>query len=109
MRKALAVGESVAWRRKPDALTAAGRRKLARKLRGLADEQVALGSRLRKLWHARARPSNFNDTHRRLMRSVKALRQAATALERGRAPAPPPDEPLTPAGVLHALRASLAP
>jgi len=109
VRKALAVGESVAWRRKPSGLTAAARRKLARELRGLADEQVALGARLRKLWHTRARPSNHADTHGRLMRSVKALRQAASALERGRAPAPPPDEPLTPAGVLLALRASLAP
>jgi hypothetical protein len=106
VRKGLAGRDYVDWRRKPRSLGAAERRKLARRLEALGEEQVALGKRLRRLWHARARPSNHADTHRRLLRSARALRKAARALERNRPPAAPADEPLTPAGV---LRASLVP
>jgi hexosaminidase len=94
------------WRDRPKVLTPGERRLLARRLARLAGAQVALGRRLRRLFHARSRPSNFEITARRLQASVASLRRAARALERG---APPPPDPraatMTLADVYRELRA----
>ncbi len=91
-RKALAGAPYVAWRR-GRALPTRERRRLARELSRLADEQTALGRRLRALWLRRARPEGFELTRRRLLRSVRSMRRAARGLARGRPPAPPPPHP----------------
>lgn len=85
-RKGLAGLAWLDWRRRPERLGARERRRLAARLRRLADEQQALGRRLRALWLRRSQPSNFEWTARRLARSVRSLRRAATALELGRPP-----------------------
>jgi hypothetical protein len=96
-----------AWRRKPDDWRAAERRRLARALATLAGEQVTLERQLRRLWLARSRPSNFEITHGRVQRSVRALRSAARALELNRPGAAAGRTKLTPEGVLAELRESL--
>jgi len=90
-RKALAAGEWLAWRKKPERLDARGRRRLARSLELLAGEQADLGKRLARLWLARSRPSNFEINKRRLALSQQSLRRAARALRRNAAPSPAPD------------------
>ncbi len=106
-RKGLAGGEYLAWRRQPTRARAAARRRLARELRSLADEQARLGRLLRRLWLRRSRPSNFEITGRRLKRAVRSLRRAARALERNRPPAPPPPHPgMSMAAVLRELQRS---
>jgi hypothetical protein len=105
VRKAIAGRAWLAWRGRPARLDARGRSRLARGLRELADEQRALERRLHRLWLARSRPSNFEITQRRIATSVRGLRRAARALERGRAPpAPPPPGGFDPASVAAALR-----
>jgi len=89
VRKTRAARRWLTWRRDPRSLRDEGRRRLASELRGLADEQVQIGRRLRELWLERSEPSNFEITKRRLDRSVRSLRRGAVSLERGRAPAPP--------------------
>jgi hypothetical protein len=91
-RKGLAGASYLAWRRGkgPDAR---GRRRLARELTALAGEQAGLARRLRRLWLRRNQPSNFDLTKRRIDASVRSLRRASRALERNRAPAPPPTHP----------------
>jgi hypothetical protein len=91
VRKALAAGEWLAWRKRPDCLGARGRRRLARSLELLAGEQVDLGRRLARLWLARSRPSNLEITRRRLRCSQQSLRRAARALRKNAAPSPAPD------------------
>ena len=91
VRKALAAGEWLAWRKRPDRLHAGGRRRLARSLELLAGEQANLGRRLARLWLARSRPSNLEITRRRLRCSQQSLRRAARALRRNAAPSPAPD------------------
>ena len=106
VRKARAGLDHLDWRRNPGSLRAPERRRLARTLAGLADEQHALGGRFRKLWLARSAVSNLDRTERRLRRSVRSLRAAARSLERNR-PAPPPDlRELKPMDVLRAIRSS---
>jgi hypothetical protein len=105
VRKAIAGRAWLAWRARPARLDARGRRRLARGLRELADEQRALERRLQRLWLARSRPSNFEITKRRITTSVRGLRRAARSLERGSAPpAPSPPEGFDPASVAAALR-----
>jgi hypothetical protein len=89
--KSLAALDWLAWRERPGRLGARQRRALARRLATLAREQSALGRRLRGLWDARSRPSNFGITRHRLDGSIRSLRRAARALERGRPPRPDPD------------------
>ncbi len=91
VRKTLAAGEWLAWRKKPERLDARGRRRLARSLELLAKEQGDLGKRLARLWLARSRPSNFEINKRRLSSSQQSLRRAARALQRNAAPPPAPD------------------
>jgi hypothetical protein len=67
-----------------------------------------LGRRLRRLWLARSRPSNFEITKRRLERSVRSLRRAARALAHNRPPPPPPKHPGLDVGdVMRAVYRSL--
>ena len=89
-RKGLATLEWLAWRAKPARLDARGRRALARTLAKLADEQAALGKRLKRLWLARAAPGGFSVTATRLSGSVRSLRAAARQLERNQPPAEAP-------------------
>jgi hypothetical protein len=91
VRKALAAGEWLAWRKQPERLDARGRRRLARSLELLAGEQTDLGKRLARLWLARSQPSNFEITRHRLRLSQQSLRRAARALRRNAAPSPAPD------------------
>ena len=109
VRKALAGQRYVAWRERPARLDRAARRALARELGSLSDAQRALAARLRRLWRARSRPSNFEITGRRLSRSIASLRHAARALERDRPPAPPPPhEGFTTAAVFAELKRAAA-
>ncbi len=108
LEKARAGLDYNAWRRDPALWKAGDRRRLARRLADLAGEQTALGRRLKRLWLARSLPSDFEVTRRRLMRSVRAMRKAARALENNRPSPPPTREPITVAGVLRAVRESLA-
>jgi len=107
VRKARAGLEYLDWLRRPSRRSAPERRRLARSLCSLADEQSALGRRLRRLWLARSAISNLEHTQLRLRRSVRSLRRAARALERNRPPPPPAREPITRKGVLEAVRRSL--
>jgi hypothetical protein len=90
VRKAAAARSWVAWRRRPESLRAADRRRLARELDALAGEQVALGRTLRRLWLARSEISNFAATKKRLDTSVRSLRAASRALAANRPTEPPP-------------------
>lgn len=91
VRKALAAGEWLAWRKRPGRLDAAGRRRLARSLERLAGEQTELSKELARLWLARSRPSSLDVTRRRIDLSRQSLRRAARALRRNAAPPPAPD------------------
>jgi hypothetical protein len=107
VRKAEAGLEYLVWRRHPAALGLRERRRLAAKLAALASEQIALGRRLRKLWLARAQPSNLDTTLQRLRRSARQLRSAGRRLEADR-PAPVPEPaPISIRGVLESVRESL--
>jgi hexosaminidase len=109
VRKARATLEYHRWRRAPERLRAGARRRLARALRSLAEEQSRLARRLRRLWLARSRPSDFETTRRRIARSASSLRAAATRLERNRPSPPPSPHPgFSPGAVLEAVRASLS-
>jgi hypothetical protein len=88
--KGLAGLAYLAWRRRPRGLDARGRRRLARRFRKLADEQLALRRRLRRLWLERSAPSNFEITKRRYDVSIRGMRRAARALEKNRPPPMPP-------------------
>lgn len=106
VRKAAAGLDHLDWRRNPRAWRAPERRSLARTLAGLADEQQALGRRLRGLWLARSAVSNLDRNERRLRKSARSLRAAARALERNRPLPPPSPRKLSPLDALHAIRAS---
>lgn len=107
LRRALAGRRWIAWRERPAGLDRRARRALARELAALAGEQRRLGVRLRRLWLARSRPSNYEITGRRLARAIASTARAARALERGRPPPPPgPHEGFTPAEVFRRLKAS---
>jgi len=93
VRKALAGGRYLAWRRRPGSLGARERRALARALRAVADEQQRVARELSRLWHRRSRPSDLALTRRRITRSLRSLRRAAVALERNAPPPPPPEHP----------------
>ena len=109
LRKGLAGQRWIAWRERPDSLDSRARRALARELTTLAGEQRALRSRLRGLWQARSRPSDFDLTGRRIARAIASTRRAAVALERNRPPAPPaPHEGFTMAAVFRHLKESLS-
>ena len=68
--------EYLDWLRRPARRSAPERRRLASTLCSLADEQNALGRRLRRLWLARSAISNLDHTRLRLRRSVRSLRRA---------------------------------
>jgi hypothetical protein len=97
----------LAWRRDPSTLRAPGRSALARRLDALASEQIGLGRRLRKLWLARAQPSNLDRTLGRLRRSARHLRTAARRLKKNRVTPPPETKAITIQGVLESVRESL--
>jgi hypothetical protein len=109
LRRGLAGRRWIAWRERPADLDARGRRALARELATLADAQRVLARRLRRLWLARSRPSNYEWTGGRLSRAIASTVRAARALERDRPPAPPgPHEGFTMPAVFRRLKASLA-
>lgn len=89
VRKALAALEWLAWRRAPERLGVRQRRALARRLAAVADEQAALGRRLRRLWLVRSEPGGFHVVATRLHGSIRGLRAAARALERNAPPGAP--------------------
>jgi hypothetical protein len=104
VRRTLAGQRYLAWRRRPERLDAAARRRLASELRKLADEQAALGRELRRLWLLRSEPDGYAVTQRRLARAIASLRRAARALASNRPPAPPPPHPgFTIATIFRAL------
>jgi hypothetical protein len=108
VRKAAAGLEYLTWRKEPSAQGARGRKLLARTLQGLAEEQIALGRRLRKLWLLRAQESNLDQTLKRLRRSARHMRAAAKRLETNR-PSPEPErKKISIQGVLQSLRESLS-
>ncbi len=80
-RKGVAGKDYVEWRRDARRLNARARRKLATEMKALADEQIALGKELRRLWLARSYPSNFEITRGYLKTSARSLRDAARNLE----------------------------
>ncbi len=106
--KALTAQRYNAWRREPDSLTARERKRLAQQLRELAKIQGTLLTRLRKLWLARSAVSNFDMTERRVRRSIKSMRTAASRLIQNKPPDPPEPSSINLAGVLAAVRRSIA-
>ncbi len=107
VRKAEAGLEYLAWRRDPGGIAARARRRLGRRLIELADEQTRLGRRLRKLWLARARPSNLDITLGRLRRSSRHLRSAARRLDTHRPSPAPTRTEISIQGVRQALLETL--
>ena len=79
-RKGLAGHRFAKWRDEGLSLNASAKRALAGELRMLATEQSMLERRLRKLWLARNRPSNFETTAEMYRKSVRSLRRAARKL-----------------------------
>lgn len=107
--KARAGLDYVAWREKPAKFDAKARRGLAAECKRLAKDERSLLARLRSLWLARSRPSNFEMTSRRLTRSTKSLDRAARALAANRPPAPPgAHEGFSPGVVIRVLRDAAA-
>ncbi len=106
VRKAAAGLDYLDWRREPEASKAPERKRLAKRLKTLADEQVALGKTLRKLWRARSYESNLDRNERRLRKSIQSLRAGVKALDRNRPPEPPKPRDLNPHEILQAVRAS---
>lgn len=92
--KGLAALEYNGWRARPKDLTAAGRRRLARRLDLLADEQAEQLRRLKALWLARSEISDFESTRRRVRRSITGLRAGARRLRQNAPPRPPRDAKL---------------
>ncbi|MEE2673835.1 MAG: glycoside hydrolase family 20 zincin-like fold domain-containing protein [Myxococcota bacterium] len=105
-RKGLAALDYLAWRQQPDRLGSRERKRLARTLSQLADEQAVLGRTLRRLWLARSAVSNLDRNERRLRKSVTSLRRAARALEQNRPTAPPEARRLSVVESLQAIRDS---
>ncbi len=103
--KAEAGLDELAWRRDHGSLRAPERRRLARRLRELADVQAVLGEDLERLWMARSLRSNLDDVLGRIGRSAQSLRRAALRLENDRPGRVEAREPLSPKRVLEALRA----
>ena len=104
--KALAARRYNDWRRRPRSLNARERKRLATQLRALAKSQAALLVRLRNLWLERSAPSNLEMNERRIERSIKSLRGAATRLLKGDAPKLSKTAPIDPQGVIAAVRRS---
>lgn len=110
LRKALAGLDYVAWREKPERVTAVGRRKLARTMRDLEKEARSLAERLAELWLARSHVSEIEKTAHRIDRAIASLKKAARALDANRPPAPPPaHEGFAPGVVIRVLRDSVKP
>ncbi len=86
VRKASKAVEFLDWRRGASQPTAAERRRLANAFEDLATSQVALSRRLKQLWLARAHPSNFEFTQKRIHASVRSMRSAARSLRANRIP-----------------------
>ncbi len=106
VRKTLAARRYNDWRKRPDSLKARERKRLAKTLGGLAEQQRDLGKELRRLWMARNARSNFGRNAKRLRRSTKSLRDAARQLIANRPAPPAPDEKLTAKRVIDAVRRS---
>ncbi len=97
--------EALAWRRGETSLSAAARRRLARRFETLAAEQAALGDELEQLWMQRSLRSNVDDVLGRIRRSAASLRRIARRLERNQPGRVGERALLTPKRVLAALRA----
>ena len=80
-RKGLAGKSYVEWRLDERRLNTHERRKLAKEMKAMADEQLLLGRELQRLWLLRSYPSNFEITWGYLKKSVRSLRQAARKLQ----------------------------
>lgn len=84
--------------------TASERRRLAKRLAGLADRQQAQLDSLRRLWLARSAISEFHKTQKRLRVSIASLRTAARRLEENRPPRPPPESSIAMLDVFNEVR-----
>ncbi len=84
IEKSLAALDYNAWREDPSTLRAAERRRLARRLDALADQQADQLVSLERLWLARSEISEFRMTRKRLRKSVTSLRGAARRLRENR-------------------------
>ena len=101
--KAEAGLEELAWRRAPDSLRAAERRRLAGRLRRLAETQLELRDELERLWMTRSLRSNVDDVLDRVTRSVRSITRAARRLESNRPGRVEARAELTPKRMLRAL------
>lgn len=106
VRKARAGAEYTAWRRNPERLDAAGRRRLSRTLSVVAAEQSRLAQTLRRLWLARSAVSNLDRTLRRLRRAQKSLRRAVKYIDRNHPTEAPPATKISGRDALRAIRES---
>lgn len=97
------------WRRKPQSLSSRERTRLAVELRGRAAAQAKLLTRFRKLWLARNSVSNLEMTERRIKRSIKSLKIAATHLTKNNAPVPVKKHAIDGKGAIASVRRSFAP
>lgn len=100
--------EYLSWRDRPQAWRAGERRRLADRMRELAETQTTLGRTFEQLWLARSRPSDLAMTKRRLQHSIRSLRAAARHLATNRPPPPASREAPDPKGTIAALRRSIA-
>jgi len=108
VRKATAALEYLSWRERPQSWKAGERRRLADRLRELAEIQAGLGRTFEKLWLARSRPSDLAMTKRRLQHSIRSLRAAARHLATSRPPPPAERREVDPRGTIAALRRSVS-
>lgn len=89
IEKGLAALDYNAWRERSTRLNAARRRRLARRLARLGEEQADQLLRLRALWLARSEISEWSKVQKRIRRSIAGLRDAARRLLEN-APSRPP-------------------
>ncbi len=90
--KSLAALDYNDWREHSKSLGATARRRLARRLDELADEQTEQLGRLERLWLARSEISEFAKVHKRVRLSIAGLREGGRRLNKNDPPRPPKPE-----------------